>query len=120
LILVDETQNPASGAGSCLGGFTCLGTNAAFARVNNGQAVSPYFTWSMQFPVDPTFKLTNKDGIIHWYTDGTTSVLYDVNKTSCSKPVLPCADFSLVTDPGGQLYVQVILHTSKNGYVKAF
>jgi hypothetical protein len=100
-------------------------TPASTISVNQGQAVSPYFVWTVQFPVPSTYKLTKDTGFIHFF-DGynpTTSpnayeVFYNVNQTSCLKPHAkpPCADFTLFTDPATALPVlQVVFETTVNG-----
>jgi hypothetical protein len=117
VVSIDETQ----GGPDCPSTVTCIG-GASTVHVNQGAAVSPYFIWTALFPVDAGYKLSNKTGFIHFFESGTPAyeTFYNVKQTSCSKPTIPCADFSLVTDGSGNLYVQVIFKTAKNGSGKLF
>jgi hypothetical protein len=119
LVQINENQAGPSCDGT---GYACLPANAAFASVNDGQAVTPYFTWNVQFPVDSTFKLSNKTGIIHWFGDGSGGyeTFFNVKKTSCSTGKVPCADFALDTSDASQWYLVVNFQTSENGYIKGF
>ena len=115
VVSIDETL----GGPECPSTVTCIG-GASTVHVNQGAAVSPYFLWTAQFPVDPTYKLSNKTGFIHFFEAGGYETFYNVKQTSCSKPTIPCADFSLVTDGSGNLFVQVIFKTAKNGSGRLF
>jgi hypothetical protein len=102
-------------------------TPASTISVNQGAAVSPQFVWTVLFPVPSTYKLTKSTGFIHFFDgyDPTTNpnayeVFYNVNQTSCLKPKapkIPCADFTLLTDPttGLASFLQVIFQTTING-----
>jgi hypothetical protein len=100
---------------------------ASTVSVNQGQTVSPFFIWTVQFPVDSTYKLTKDTGFIHFHdnyvpTDPSTyDVFYNVTQTSCLKPhaKVPCADFSLVTISGGT-FLQVVFETTFNSSGKYF
>ena len=89
--------------------------------------MTPYFVWTVQFPVSPSFKLTNKTGFIHFHDNydpsnpKTYDTLLNTTKTSCQarNASLPCADFSLVTTTGGT-FLQVIYETTQNGSGKYF
>jgi hypothetical protein len=114
VVSIDETL----GGPACPSEVTCIG-GASTVHVNQGAAVSPYFVWTALFPVDAGYKLSNKTGFIHFFETTGSETFYNVQKTSCSKPTVPCADFSLVT-VGSQLYVQVIFKTAKNGGLRLF
>lgn len=101
-------------------------TPASTVSVNQGNAVSPYFVWTVNFAVPSTFKLTRSTGFIHFFDgyDPTTNpnayeVLYNTTQTSCekTKAKIPCADFTLLTDPttGLPSFLQVIFKTTVNG-----
>jgi hypothetical protein len=101
-------------------------TPASTITVNQGKAVSPLFIWTVQFPVPSTFKLTKSTAFIHFFDgyDPATNpnayeVFYNVTQTSCEKPKskIPCADFTLLTDPttGLPSFLQVIFQTNING-----
>jgi hypothetical protein len=117
VVSIDETL----GGPPCPTTITTCSAGASTVHVNQGVLVSPYFVWTAQFPVDAGYKLSNKTGFIHFFDSGTPAyeTFYNVQKTSCSKPTIPCADFSLVTI-GTQLYVQVIFKTAKNGSGRLF
>ena len=117
VVSIDETL----GGPACPSTVVCIG-GASTVHVNQGVAVSTYFLWTAQFPVGPTYKLSNKTGFIHFFETGGYETFYNVPKTSCSKPTIPCADFSLVTVPdgSGNLFVQVIFKTKNNGSGRLF
>jgi hypothetical protein len=92
--------------------------------VNLGQAVSPLFVWTVKFPVSSDFKLTKSTAFIHFFDSypvdpNAYEVFYNTTQTSCLKPKskIPCADFSLLTDPvtGLPAFLQVIFQTNING-----
>jgi hypothetical protein len=87
VVSIDETQ-----AGpTCPVTITTCNPSASTAHVNLGDEVSPYFVWTILFPVDSTFKLTNKTGFIHFFdnydpTDSKTfETFFNATKTSCFK-----------------------------------
>jgi hypothetical protein len=116
VVSIDETL----GGPPCPSTITTCSAGASTVHVNQGAAVSPYFVWTAQFPVSSTYKLSNKTGFIHFFEAGGYETFYNVQKTSCSKATIPCANFSLVTDGSGNLFVQVIFKTANNGSGKLF
>jgi hypothetical protein len=123
VVTVDEV----SAGPTCPASITTCSTNASTAHVNFGAPVSPYFVWTVLFPVDPSYKLTNKTGFIHFHDDynptnpKTYDTLLNTTKNSCQtrNASLPCADFSLLTTTDGT-FLQVIYETTQNGSGKYF
>jgi len=100
-------------------------TPASTISVNQGNVVDPFFVWSIKFPVSSTYKLTKSSGFIHFFDDyhpvtnpDRYEVFYNVTQTSCLKPKakIPCADFTLLTDPitGLPTFVQVDFKSKTN------
>jgi len=127
VVSIDETSGPA-----CLSTVpTCL-TGVSTAHVNFGNAVSPYFVWTILFPVDASYKLSNKTGFIHYFDTYTATgihsndyeIFYNTKRDSCSttRLTIPCADFTLIVDPitKDPLFVQVRFLTNENGSGRAF
>lgn len=102
------------GTPACPAGFTCL-DGASYAEVNDGSPISPYFVWTVTFSVPANFKLNAQTAIVHIFDDGSYEVLYNKNQTSCSRPKIPCADFSL--DDASDL-LTVVFKTRVNGFVR--
>lgn len=118
VVSIDETASP------CPTGLICASTGVSTAHVNLGAAVSPYFVWTILFPVSSTYKLSRSTGFIHYFDTppGGSETFYNVPRTSCSKANPPCADFTLLTDPttGLPAFVKVIFRTNVNGSGRLF
>lgn len=110
VVTIDETTD----GPQCPAIVACIG-KASVAHVNFGQAVSPYFVWTVQFTVPLGYKLSNKSAFVHFKDDGSLDkIYYNVKQTSCfnSHPSIPCADFSI--DATGTI-VTVRFETTTNG-----
>jgi len=123
VVSVEEIDSTDSSFPACPQATPCLDSaGASRVHVNFGNPVNPYFEWTMLFPVSSSYKLKTSSGIVHFLDGGGTETFYNVSQTSCLKPhaKVPCADFSLVTDLAGNLYVQVRFDTTTNGSGRLF
>jgi hypothetical protein len=121
-VLSIQEVTPEADVLPCPDGHTCLG-GASIVHLNFGNAVSPYFVWTMQFPVDSSYKLSKNTAFVHFNDDGVTfQTYYNVSQNSCFKPraTRPCVDFTLVPDGLGGTFVQVRFETRTNGSGKLF
>jgi hypothetical protein len=116
VVSIDETL----GGPECPSTITTCSAGASTVHVNQGVSVNPYFVWTAQFPVSSTYKLSNKTGFIHFFETSGYETLYNVQKTTCSNPTIPCADFTLVNGGTSGAYVQVYFKTANNGSGKLF
>ncbi|MBI3750548.1 MAG: hypothetical protein HY263_02675, partial [Chloroflexi bacterium] len=123
VVSIDET----TAGPSCPTSITTCSPGASTVHVNQGNNVDPYFVWVAQFPVDASFKLSTKTGFIHFFETydpilhpNDYETFFNVNKTSCSKPGIPCADFTLVGGGTSTAYVEIYFKTAKNGSGKLF
>lgn len=125
VVSIDETTT----SPTCPTTITTCSTGSSTVHVNQGLSVSPYFVWIAQFPVSSSYKLSTKTGFIHFFEtydpndpqhSSDYETFYAVNKTSCSKPSIPCADFTLVNGGTSSAYVQVYFETARNGSGKLF
>lgn len=125
--LVDITE--VSGGPACPAALTTCSSSASRVHVGNGQTFTTFFVWTMVFPVSSDYKLSTKTGFIHFFDDydPTTNpsayeVFYSTTQTSCltRKAKVPCADFSLVTDSEGNVFLKIVFETKRNGSGKYF
>lgn len=123
LVAIDENLT----GPNCPATITTCSNGASTVHVNGGQSVSPYFIWIADFPVDSSYKLSTKTGFIHFFESynavtnpNAYETFFDVHKTSCSKPKIPCADFTLVKGGTSGAYVEVFFETPNNGSGKLF
>lgn len=121
VVSIQEQTSSGPDVPACPATVTCLG-GASIVHVNFGNSVSPYFVWTMLFPVSSSYKLTKNSGFIHFFDDGSSKTFYNVSQTSCFKPhaTQPCADFELVVDTFGNTFVEVRFETNINGSGRAF
>lgn len=125
VVSIDETTT----GPACPTTFTTCSPGSSTVHVNQGVSVSPYFVWTADFPVSSSYKLSTKTGFIHFFEtydpndpqhSSDYETFYAVNKTSCSKPIIPCADFSLVNGGTLDAVVHVVFETARNGSGKLF